>query len=156
MHASRVPRCISCMHGESHMRVLGRSALFMIFRLEASPEQSVHRYFLQVKNLLLNAPWVHMMLFQHDTNISTVDLTGREPAHSAPRGKSIPVLQRDTVPLGTRKENSKQKILFSTLRKSQLVNFKTVLKIVSKTPVCPKVRFGRLKKLRSGRRSVQF
>ena len=32
-------------------RVLGKSALFMIFRLAAVPEQTIRRYFLQVKKL---------------------------------------------------------------------------------------------------------
>jgi len=39
------------MHGETRM-VLGKSALFMIFRLEAVPESIVRRYFLQVPALL--------------------------------------------------------------------------------------------------------
>ena len=42
-------------------RVLGKSALFMIFRLEAVPESIVRRYFLQVPALLnLRFPGSHM------------------------------------------------------------------------------------------------
>jgi hypothetical protein len=42
-------------------RVLGKSALVMIFRLEAISEQTVRRYFLQVKKLTFKrAPGSHM------------------------------------------------------------------------------------------------
>jgi hypothetical protein len=61
----------ACMRFESHAashacrvdpdRVLGKGALFMIFRLEVVPEQTVRRYFLQVKKLTFKrAPRSHM------------------------------------------------------------------------------------------------
>jgi hypothetical protein len=50
MHASRVPRCISCMHGGSRIKY-SASHIFIIFMSETSQESIVHRYFLQVAAL---------------------------------------------------------------------------------------------------------
>ena len=53
-------------------RVLGKSALFMIFRLEAVPESTVRRYFLQVPALLnLRFPGSHMPVCNTDGVIKT-------------------------------------------------------------------------------------
>jgi hypothetical protein len=51
-------------------RVLGKSALFMIFRIEAVPEQTVRQYFLQVKKLTFKRSGFAYAILQHRLAIS--------------------------------------------------------------------------------------
>ena len=61
-HACKSRPALHLMHAWWNPdRVLGKSALFMIFRLAAVPEQTVRRYFLQVKKLTFKrAPGSHI------------------------------------------------------------------------------------------------